>query len=165
MRSIISVSLRSASLWTIGALYFLVFFCITALGMILFSPKTIYPAVRILARMQLLIMSVNLRTLGLENVNQKHSYIVIGNHESLFDIFALPAADRKSFVERFGKIMGDTETRCYALVLIPNHFHLLLKTGSVPISTVMRRLLTGYSISHNKRHRRHGHLFKNRYPG
>ena len=131
--------------------------------MILFSPKTIYPAVRILARMQLLIMSVNLRTLGLENVNQKHSYIVIGNHESLFDIFALPAADRKSFVERFGKIMGDTETRCYAWALIPNHFHLLLKTGSVPISTVMRRLLTGYAISHNKRHRRHGYLFQNRY--
>ncbi len=60
--------------------------------MILFSTKTIYPAVRILARMQLLIMGVNVRTLGLENVDQKHSYIVMGNHESLFEIFALPAA-------------------------------------------------------------------------
>jgi len=34
-------------------------------------------------------------------------------------------ADRESFVERFGKIMGYTETSCYAWVLIPNHFHLL----------------------------------------
>jgi len=60
--------------------------------MILFSPKTIYPAVRILARTQLLIMGVNVRILGLENVDQKHSYVVMGNHESLFDIFAFPAA-------------------------------------------------------------------------
>ncbi len=27
----------------------------------------------------------------------------------------------------------------------------------------MRRLLTGYAISHNRRHRRYGHLFQNRY--
>lgn len=45
-------SIISASLWTIGALFFLVVFCIIALGMILFSPKTIYPAVRILTRIQ-----------------------------------------------------------------------------------------------------------------
>jgi len=90
--SLWSVSLWSALLWTIGLLFFIVFFCIIALGMILFSPKTIYPAVRILARMQLLIMGVNLKTHGLENVDQKHSYIVMGNHESLFDIFAVPAA-------------------------------------------------------------------------
>jgi len=46
---------------------------------------------------------------------------------------------------------------------MPNHFHLLLRTGNVPISTVMRRLLTGYAGSFNRRHRRHGHLFQNRY--
>ena len=27
----------------------------------------------------------------------------------------------------------------------------------------MRRLLTGYAVSFNRRHRRHGHLFQNRY--
>jgi len=27
----------------------------------------------------------------------------------------------------------------------------------------MRRMLTGYSVSYNRRHRRHGHLFQNRY--
>ena len=65
-------------------------------------------------------------------------------------------ADRESFVERFGKIIGNTETRCYAWALIPHHFHLLLKTGSVPIATVMRRLLTGYAISHEIRNRLYG---------
>ena len=27
----------------------------------------------------------------------------------------------------------------------------------------MRRLLTGYAVTFNRRHRRHGHLFQNRY--
>jgi len=72
-------------------------------------------------------------------------------------------ADRDHFLERLGEILQDTQTLCYASVLIPNHFHLLLRTGPVPISTVMRRLLTGYALWHNLTHRRHGHLFQNRF--
>ena len=33
----------------------------------------------------------------------------------------------------------------------------------VPISTVMRRLLTGYAQQFNRQHQRHGHLFQNSY--
>ncbi len=47
--------------------------------------------------------------------------------------------------------------------LVRNHFHLLLKTGCVPIATVMRRLLIGYAIRFNRRHGRTGRLFQNRY--
>jgi putative transposase len=38
-----------------------------------------------------------------------------------------------------------------------------LRTGNCPIASIMRRLLTGYAVSFNRRHRRHGHLFQNRY--
>jgi len=72
-------------------------------------------------------------------------------------------ADRQDFLKRLGPIISETETGCYAWVLMPNHVHLLLKTGLAPIAAVMRRLLTGYAISFNRRHRRHGHLFQNRY--
>ena len=72
-------------------------------------------------------------------------------------------ADRDSFVERLGRVISDTQTPCYAWALIPNHFHLLLKTGNVPITTVMLKLLTGYAVTFNRRHRRVGHLFQNRY--
>jgi putative transposase len=71
--------------------------------------------------------------------------------------------DRDNFVERLGNILLETSTQCYAWSLIPNHFHLLLKTGNTPITTVMRRLLTGYAVTFNHRYRRHGHLFQNRY--
>jgi putative transposase len=71
--------------------------------------------------------------------------------------------DRNHFLERLGGILQDTKILCYAWALIPNHFHLLVRTGPVAISTVMRRLLTGYALWFNRTHRRHGHLFQNRF--
>ena len=71
--------------------------------------------------------------------------------------------DRTAFLERFGVILEETQTQCYAWALIPNHFHLLLRIGQTPLSTVMRRLMTGYAVTFNIRHRRSGHLFQNRY--
>ena len=72
-------------------------------------------------------------------------------------------ADSDNFLTRLADILKETKTTCYAWALIPSHFHLLLRTGTVSISTIMRRLLTGYALWYNRRHRRHGHLFQNRY--
>jgi len=71
--------------------------------------------------------------------------------------------DCDKYLERLELILTETATPCYAWALIPNHFHLLLKTGADPIATLMRRLLTGHAVYFNRRHRRHGHLFQNRY--
>ena len=71
--------------------------------------------------------------------------------------------DRNNFIKRLANILLETHTPCSAWCLMPNHFHLLLQTGGVPIATVMRRLLTGYAVSYNRKYRRHGHLFQNRY--
>lgn len=71
--------------------------------------------------------------------------------------------DRDRFIERLGSILVNTSTTCLAWALIPNHFHLLLRTGPTPIASVMRRLLTGYAVTFNHRHGRHGQLFQNRY--
>ena len=72
-------------------------------------------------------------------------------------------ADRQNLIERMGDILEESQTPCYAWALLPNHFHLLLKTGFTPIATIMRRLLTGHAVYFNRRHRRWGHLFQNRY--
>ena len=71
--------------------------------------------------------------------------------------------DRSSFLERLAVILEETQAQCYAWALISNHFHLLLRTGPTPLSKVMRRLMTGYAVTFNKRHKRSGHLFQNRY--
>ncbi len=72
-------------------------------------------------------------------------------------------ADKDNFLGRLKNILTNSTTLCFAWALIPNHFHLLLRTGSVPISTIMKRLLTGHAIYFNRKHRRVGHLFQNRY--
>ncbi len=71
--------------------------------------------------------------------------------------------DREDFLDRLSKLLPETETACYAWVFIPNHAHFLFQTGLAPLATVMRRLLTGYAVSFNRRHKRHGQLFQNRY--
>jgi len=71
--------------------------------------------------------------------------------------------DREDFLDRLGKVVKEGQASCFAWVLIPNHAHILLRTGSVPLPRMMRRLLTGYAVSFNLRHRRSGHLFQNRY--
>jgi REP element-mobilizing transposase RayT len=71
--------------------------------------------------------------------------------------------DRELFLGRLAIVLDETQTQCYAWALIPNHFHLLLRTGPTPLSKVMRRLMTGYAVTFNRRHKRSGHLFQNRY--
>lgn len=100
------------------------------------------------------------RSARIDSTGAVHHIIVRGIAlQKIFD----DDADRDFFIARLGVVLSDTETHCFAWALIPNHFHLLLKTGSFPISTVMRRLLTGYAIHYNRRHNRCGHLFQNRY--
>ncbi len=89
-----------------------------------------------------------------------HHVIVRGiGRRKIFD----DTTDRNAFLDRLGTILDETATACFAWALIPNHFHLLLRTGKVPLATVMRRLLTGYAMAYNRRHRWYGHLFQNRY--
>lgn len=72
-------------------------------------------------------------------------------------------ADRRRFVERLGDLVEATGTKVYAWALIPNHFHLLVRSGPFGLPTFMRRLLTGYAMAFNRRYNRSGHLFQNRY--
>jgi putative transposase len=71
--------------------------------------------------------------------------------------------DREDFLERLADLCQADALRVYAWALMGNHVHLLLRTGNQPLSTSMRKLLTGYVVNYNRRHRRYGHLFQNRY--
>jgi len=71
--------------------------------------------------------------------------------------------DRENFIERLSVLLPQTQTQCYAWVLMKNHVHLLLRSGVAGISQLMRRLLTGYAVYFNLRHDRHGQLFQNRF--
>jgi len=72
-------------------------------------------------------------------------------------------ADREDFCARLGALVAATGITVYAWALLPNHAHLLVRTGARPLARCMRSLLTGYAGAFNRRHRRAGHLFQNRY--
>ena len=42
--------------------------------------------------------------------------------------------DRNDFLDRIGKLVTETKIRCFAWALLSNHFHLLVKTGQVPVA-------------------------------
>ena len=71
--------------------------------------------------------------------------------------------DRQDFLSRLADLCREENLIVYAWALMPNHFHMLVRTGRQPLSASMRRILTGYVVNFNKRHRRAGHLFQNRY--
>ncbi len=73
------------------------------------------------------------------------------------------STDYRFFLDVLAKLLEGSGTRCLAWALMPNHFHLLLRTGRKSLTWLMQRLLLRYSLHYNHRHRRAGHLFQNRY--
>lgn len=71
--------------------------------------------------------------------------------------------DKDNLIDRLSILLPETQTACYAWAFMSNHAHFLFRSGSAGISTLMRRLLTGYAIYFNRRYRRHGQLFQNRF--
>jgi len=71
--------------------------------------------------------------------------------------------DREDFLGRLSILLPATRTACYGWAFLDNHAHFLFRTGDLPLSNLMRRLLTGYVVGFNFRHGRHGQLFQNRF--
>ncbi len=71
--------------------------------------------------------------------------------------------DRGDFLARLARLAEQGALTVYAWALLPNHAHLLVRTGTRPLPRSMRSLLTGYAGAFNRRHHRVGHLFQNRY--
>ncbi len=71
--------------------------------------------------------------------------------------------DYQDFLNRIETCIQKSPNQILAWALMPNHFHLLIRTGIGGMTRFMRRLLSGYAISFNTRHKRVGYLFQNRY--
>src|SRR3989339_2206573 len=71
--------------------------------------------------------------------------------------------DRKEFIDRLANGVKEVGCKCYGWALMPNHFHLLIRMNNRPLSDLMRKLLTGYAIYFNRRYKRSGYLYQNRY--
>jgi putative transposase len=71
--------------------------------------------------------------------------------------------DRQDLLERLSRILPEAGMPCFAWTLMPNHMHLVVRTGPIPLARVMARVNTGYALAFNQRHARVGYLFQGRY--
>ncbi len=71
--------------------------------------------------------------------------------------------DKEDFLGRLAERCVEGSLAVYAWTLMDTHFHILVQTGDIPLSSSMRKLLTGYVVNFNRRHKRYGHLFQNRF--
>jgi putative transposase len=71
--------------------------------------------------------------------------------------------DKTDFLLRVAERCKADGLIIYAWAVMDTHFHLLIRTGTTGISSIMRKILTGYSVNFNRRHKRYGHLFQNRF--
>ena len=71
--------------------------------------------------------------------------------------------DREDLVSRLGKLSEGTGNAIYAWALLSNHAPILIRSGPSGLSSFMRRFLSGCAAGYNRRHKRYGHLFQNRF--
>ena len=71
--------------------------------------------------------------------------------------------DKKELYTRLKELLEKSNVQIYAWSIMSNHFHIVIQTGRTTLSQFMRQLLTGYAVNYNKRHKRKGYLFQNRY--
>jgi putative transposase len=71
--------------------------------------------------------------------------------------------DRELFLQTVGEMLERFAVDLMAYVLMPNHFHLLLRTPAGNLSQSVGWLQTTYTIRSNRKNGRSGHLFQGRY--
>jgi len=82
----------SSLLWTAGLIWFLVCFSVLSFGLSISSPRRLFPVVGVLTKILLRIMGAPVAISGQQRLDPKRAYLFLGNHQSLFDLFAVPAA-------------------------------------------------------------------------
>ena len=84
--------IRSLVLWAMGVIYFTVIFFILAASLVLQPREKTFHLARRLFSILLRIMGISLEVKGRRHVDPEKTYLIMGNHQSLFDLFVIPTA-------------------------------------------------------------------------
>lgn len=89
-------------------------------------------------------------------------YHVLSRGNERRDI-VLDDEDRHLFLEILGRMSDRFATQILAYVLMPNHYHLLVRTPEANLSRALQWFGVTYARRFNDRHNRNGHLFQGRF--
>ena len=115
--------LVSIVLWTIGVIFFLVSFIILSVCLLTLPKPRTFAIARKFFAIQIRLMGIRLVVNGIENIDPDKTYLMMGNHQSLFDIFVIPAAIPLCF----------TGVEAAYHFSIPIWGYLIRKWGCIPI--------------------------------
>ncbi len=91
-------SIKSIFLWFVGVTFFVLSFFILLFLLTFFSRAITYKTGRFLFAILNKIVGINLQINGQENIDRTRSYLIMANHQSLFDVFVIPCAIPFPFV-------------------------------------------------------------------
>ena len=81
------------------------------------------------------------------------------NQQNIFE----DEEDHIRFIETIKKYKAICGYKIFAFCIMGNHLHLLLKTGAEELSLIIKRIASSYVFWYNRKYRRKGHLFQERY--
>jgi len=73
--------------------------------------------------------------------------------------------DKIYFLRIMKELMKELPFQLLGYVIMDNHYHLMVKRGTVDIYKIMQRINNQYSKNFNKQYGRSGHVFQGRYKG
>jgi 1-acyl-sn-glycerol-3-phosphate acyltransferase len=91
-------TLRSVLLWSAGSAFFSLTFVILSAALFILSRERVFALARFLFSVQIKIMGIRLKVTGLSHLDRRRTYLIMGNHQSLFDLFVIPAAIPLTYV-------------------------------------------------------------------
>ncbi|MDD4780848.1 MAG: transposase [Tissierellia bacterium] len=71
--------------------------------------------------------------------------------------------DRSFFIEKLFNKVSDENSELFSYCLMDNHVHLLLGEANNNLSNIMKRINVSYVYFFNKKYKRIGHLFQDRF--
>ena len=84
-------------------------------------------------------------------------YHVMSRANGVGDLY-LDDTDRRRFLGLLSELPGRYRIEIHAFVLMPNHYHLLLRTRDANLSPAMKWLNVSYTTRFNWAHGREGHV-------
>jgi len=92
------------------------------------------------------------------------------NDKQIYHIMLRGNNKEKIFIDDKERILDTIEDKkqkgefyLYAFCIMDNHIHLLIREGTDGIARIIKRIATSYAYFFNKKYRRIGHVFQDRY--
>ncbi|OGO81997.1 MAG: hypothetical protein A2Y18_01390 [Clostridiales bacterium GWD2_32_19] len=71
--------------------------------------------------------------------------------------------DKKHYIDIVKKYKERYQFKLYAYCLMDNHIHMLIEVSEVPLAKIMQGIQQVYTQHYNKKYKRTGHVFQQRY--